>query len=409
MKVWLLFILALVADYCYSQEIRLEVVDASTRRPVAYAEVYLNKDQLRFFTDSAGRVEIPANGKLKSTQLQVKRMGYLSESLRLDSLKKVKNPIVSLLSDVITLPEVKIKDVKAESMLLHVRKAIVLSLQSELVLPAFYRQAHVENDRLVFLTESELQTQFQKQKSKAERVSVLRLRRIPSVEQNKEKHSDHLVDLLSSNPVFHPEGTILNIYTGDEFVFSYRNLEGDSSEYGEIKFASADSVADFVEAGRIVFLEEGYRIVLYESVTSLLPGRSGYKDSSTGGGYRWFKQVEVKRYTYNWMNRQLFPQTMQQWYRHLLVHPVFDQVDYDLLESFSWKVDTQVVVSPGPVKWSFEGNLYGGVFPCLRDREVVAENYFPGVSWNQPDKEKLKRMFTCMGSDEIFKGKDGVR
>lgn len=260
MKVWLLFILALVADYCYSQEIRLEVVDASTRRPVAYAEVYLNKDQLRFFTDSAGRVEIPANGKLKSTQLQVKRMGYLSESLRLDSLKKVKNPIVSLLSDVITLPEVKIKDVKAESMLLHVRKAIVLSLQSELVLPAFYRQAHVENDRLVFLTESELQTQFQKQKSKAERVSVLRLRRIPSVEQNKEKHSDHLVDLLSSNPVFHPEGTILNIYTGDEFVFSYRNLEGDSSEYGEIKFASADSVADFVEAGRIVFLEEGYRI-----------------------------------------------------------------------------------------------------------------------------------------------------
>ena len=409
MKVWLLLLLSLVADYCHAQRFRLEVVDAATQLPVAYAEVFLSNDQLRFFTDSTGRVEIPVNGKMKSGQLQVKRMGYHSESLRLDSLLKIKNARISLISDVITFPEVRIKDVKAESVLLHVRKAILLSFQSEIVLPAFYRQAHVENDRLVYLTESELQTQFQKQKSKGERVSILRSRAMVSVEQNKEKHSDHLIDLLSANPVFHPEGTILNIYTGDEFVFSYRRMEGDSSKYGEIKFSTADSIADFVEAGRIVFLEEGYRIVLYESVISLLPGRSGYKESSTGGGYRWFKQVEVKRFTYNWMNRQLFPQTMHQWYRHLLVHPVFDQVDYDLMESFSWSADSQVVVPPGPLKWSYESNLYGGIFPCLRDREIVSENYFPGIIWNQPDKEKLRRMLACKVSSEVIKNENGIR
>jgi hypothetical protein len=258
---------------------------------VAYTEVYLEDDKMRLFSDSAGVVTLSKDSKFQSTWIQLRRMGYLTERIKLDSLLKIKNATVGMISTAITFPEVRIKDEKAESVLLHVRKAILLSFQSEIVLSAFYRQVHVENDQLVFMAESELQTQFQKQKTKAERVSVLRLRAMPSIEQNKEKHSDHLIDLLSANPVFHPEGTILNIYTGDEFVFSYRRMEGDSSKYGEIKFSSADSIADVVETGRVVFLEDGYRIVLYESVVSLLPGRSGYKESSTGGGYRWFKQV----------------------------------------------------------------------------------------------------------------------
>lgn len=409
MKTWVWIIVCLISESVCAQQFRLKVVDESTKAPVAYTEVYLEEDKMRLFSDSSGVVTLPKDSKFKSSWMQLRRMGYLSERLKLDSLLKVKNATIGMISSSITFPEVRIKDEKAESILLHVRKAILLSFQSEVVLPAFYRQAHVENDRLVNLNESELQTQFQKQKSRAERVSILRSRAMSSIEQNKEKHSDHLIDLLSANPVFHPEGTILNIYTGDEFVFSYRRLDGDSSKYGEIKFSSADSIADFVETGRIVFLEDGYRIVVYESVVSLLPGRSGYKESSTGGGYRWFKQVEVKRFTYSWTNRQLFPQTMQQWYRHLLVHPVFDQVDYDLMESFCWRADSQVVVPAGPVKWSFDSNLYGGVFPCLRDREVVSENYFPGVTWNQPDKEKLKRTLACSVTNEFMKHEKGLR
>lgn len=409
MKNWALILLCLISGGVYAQQFRFIIVDESTRFPVAYAEVYLEDDKMRLFSDSAGVVTIHKDSKFKSKWIQLRRMGYLTEQIKLDSLLKLKNPTIGMVSSTITFPEVRIKDEKAESVLLHVRKAILLSFQSEIVLSAFYRQAHVENDHLVFLAESELQTQFQKQKTKAERVSVLRLRAMPSIEKNKEKHSDHLIDLLSANPVFHPEGTILNVYTGDEFVFSYRRMEGDSSKYGEIKFSSADSIADFVETGRIVFLEDGYRIVLYESVISLLPGRSGYKESSTGGGYRWFKQVEVKRFTYSWTNRQLFPQTMEQWYRHLLVHPVFDQVDYDLMESFSWSADSQVVVPPGPVKWSFDSNVYGGVFPCLSEREIVSVNYFPGVSWNQPDKEKLQRMLACRVSKQIIKNANGIR
>jgi hypothetical protein len=409
MKTWVLIIVCLISESVSAQQFRLKVVDESTKAPVAYTELHLEDDKMRLFSDSAGVVTLPKDSKFKSKWIQLRRMGYLTERIKLDSLLKIKNATVGMISTTITFPEVRIKDEKAESVLLHVRKAILLSFQSEIVLSAFYRQAHVENDQLVFLAESELQTQYQKQKTKAERVSVLRLRAMPSIEKNKEKHSDHLIDLLSANPVFHPEGTILNIYTGDEFVFSYRRMEGDSSKYGEIKFSSADSIADFVETGRVVFLEDGYRIVLYESVVSLLPGRSGYKESSTGGGYRWFKQVEVKRFTYSWLNRQLFPQTMHQWYRHLLVHPVFDQVDYDLMESFSWSADSQIVAPPGPVKWSFDSNLYSGVFPCLSEREIVDENYFPGITWNQPGKEKLQRMLACRVSKQIIKHANGIR
>ncbi|MBL0096919.1 MAG: hypothetical protein IPP46_10800 [Bacteroidetes bacterium] len=98
-----------------------------------------------------------------------------------------------------------------------------------------------------------------------------------------------------------------------------------------------------------------------------------------GGRYVWLKQEERIEADFLWKNDSIYLSGIHQQYRHFLIDPVFDIVDFDLLEDFLWKSEEEIKYTANPgTDYTFSSNLYSRKYkykPALWESNALVRNY----------------------------------
>ena len=261
-----------------------------------------------------------------------------------------------------------------EQIISKIRKKIISCIDTMLVINSFYRQFHVENDRPVFMVEADVDVLFPASTGGDEKVNVNHVRRMESSEQNGEKHSDHLIDLLYMNPVTHPGGSLLNKFIGKDIrwpgIVTDTIIDGEAAQV--LLFERPVEGGRYTECGKIVYNKDCQ--LLEYSYLRLLNPEYGPEYDRYAGKYAWLKLSEQLTCLYSWKDDLVLPRELHQTYTHLLFHAVFHQPDFELTEDFFWSA-IKVKTEPKKEFGTFKGqsNLYG--FGNSENPEFFTDDY----------------------------------
>jgi hypothetical protein len=133
-----------------------KVIDKDTRKPVVFANVYLNHSGIGTVTNSEGEfiIKVPKNSK--ANEITITFLGYKNEILQLSKLKNEQN-IITLQSTPIPIDEVVIRNSDPKEL---VRKALASIKYNYTDYPemqkAFYRETIKQNRSYVLIAEAVL-------------------------------------------------------------------------------------------------------------------------------------------------------------------------------------------------------------------------------------------------------------
>lgn len=231
-----------------------------TNRPVGYANVYVKNTLQIALTDESGLFILPCIVS-ETDSVCLNALGYNFKSI---PVKDFKNDTVITLQSKTELPVLQVKGLTAKEV---VEKAIhnlhYYFPDSNIQLESFYRQYHKENEKYVRLIEAKIITpeitynNFSSS-NHHEKVYVKNVRRSHVYEKNKEKHGDHLIDLLYDNPVKHTVGTVLN-NKGLSF-YNFRFTGESDEKISVIEFNSFGTGSPKAERGKLYIDERTFLI-----------------------------------------------------------------------------------------------------------------------------------------------------
>jgi hypothetical protein len=238
-----------------------------TNKAIAYANVYVKNTQQNALADESGFFILPCIVS-EMDSVCVNALGYSFKSIL---VKDFKNDTVLTLKAKTELPLLQVRGFTAREV---IEKAIhnlhYYFPDSNIQLESFYRQYHKENGKYVRLIEAKIITPEKtynnfNSSNHNEKVYVKNVRRSNVYEQNKEKHGDHLIDLLYDNPVKHPVGTVLNL-KGLSF-YNFRFTDESNEKITVIEFNSFGTGTPKAEGGKLYIDEKTFLIekVIVES------------------------------------------------------------------------------------------------------------------------------------------------
>lgn len=229
-----------------------------SNQPVGYANVYVKKTQQITLADEKGLFILPCMVS-EMDSVYINALGYSFKSI---PVKEFKNDTVIILQSKTELPVLQVKGLTAKEV---VEKAIHNLYRyfpdSNIQLESFYRQYHKENEKYVRLIEAKIITHEitynnNSSNNHNEKVYLKNVRRSNVYEQNKERHGDHLVDLLYDNPVKHPVGTVLNS-KGLSF-YNFRFTDESDEKVTVIEFNSFGMGTPKAERGKLYIDEKAF-------------------------------------------------------------------------------------------------------------------------------------------------------
>jgi hypothetical protein len=243
---------------------------------------------------------------------------------------------VFMKANVIELNGPTVSGISPLTMIKNVKIKLKNSIPSRSIYqPSFYRQFHVEDNKGVFFLEAMTTVNFGNGYNKQLKVKVESLRRIPTSERNKEHHSDHLMDLLYSNPIFNEVGGPLHAQIYSDFRWWFGNLPEDSSDYTKLNYVELINDKINTKSGSLIIRNADYAILKYSTYFA----RKGDYDLNKVGSsenFIWLKMEEKMEYDFEWLSDNIYLKSAQQEYTHYLISKVFRSVDHELKESFYW-------------------------------------------------------------------------
>lgn len=329
-----------------AQVVSVKCIDSSDGSGIPFVTVQIKHSGAIFFSDTTGNVNIKYNKEVTADSITFFHVGYRPLVYSVDSLLLIEKGEVRMTVISRNLPEFVFEDTRPLTFLKEVIQKVSSGISRRSYIDSsFYRQCHWEDGKAVFLAEAGVEVFYSSDKQKQERVKVNFLRRSVSLEQNGEQHADHLIDILTENPAYHPLGTILN----KAGVISFDlHMESADSGITKLEFIDNSSSKMFSTSGYLLIRTEDRALLRYviHIVQKVHPDFSDLKPS---GRYLWLKQEERIEAEFNWINDSILPSLLHQRYTHYLMNPLFHTVDHDLTEDFLW-------VASGKIKYSTYAN-----------------------------------------------------
>jgi len=372
----LFFLMGCCPLFVSAQEIFIQCIDSVSGTGIVFITAQAIPSGQFFYANEDGILKTDPASLAKEDTLLLSRVGYPVIKLPFSRISGKDMHRIYIAPLVRQLPEFTAFGKSPESLLKELRSEIERGIpQASFTMNGFYRQYHLENGRAVFLVEALGAVFFSAQKSKLERMNMVDLRRSYSLEKNKETHADHLADLLSENPVYHDDGTILS--PEDRSAYDFHILEErDNQSFSTLQFTGEDEL--FIIEGSLRFSPEDLQLLKYKLQISLKPdAKINYLNG--GGKYVWLKQEECIEADFYWKNDSIYLSGIHQQYRHFLIDPVFHVVDFDLTEDFFWKSEDAIVVTTNPgTDYTFSSNLYSRKYiytPAVWESNALVRSY----------------------------------
>ncbi len=233
---------------------------------------------------------------------------------------------------------------------------------------AFYSQYHKENGKYVRLIESDLDVYHKPADSigasvQKELVKINHIRRSINYEENKEQHGDHLIDLLSENPIRYVVGTVLNSKAFDFYTFKMEEQRlSPERKFYHLSFLSKPGLMKKTERGEIVINAETFAVtyikIIEERNKNARADRHPYPGSYTCGFINGIYEMYFEEHEGRYYPLELFKS-----YLHELVNNNFHTVDYTVEENFHlfYNIKSYHEVKDASEKKEFNAvsNLYG--------------------------------------------------
>jgi hypothetical protein len=221
-------------------------------------------------------------------------------------------------------------------------------------LKGFYRQKHKENGKFVRLIEATACVQEaisdradEKQK---ERFFIEKIRRSNVYERNGDKHGDHLVDLMSENPINYTQTSFLNMT--NIYNYDFKIVTSKKATEVKIYFQNKDWQAPQNKAGFIVINKYDYAIVSIEITSTKNPI---YKTEHFSN---WKFQNGTYRAEFKKEKEKYFCSESSKYYNHYVLNEHSSNIDFIVEEYFEWFTFDLSKENQSNKKYSLLGNLY---------------------------------------------------
>lgn len=305
-----------------------------TNRPLGYANVYVKNTQQIALTDESGLFILPCIVS-EMDSVCINALGYNFKSI---PIKDFKNDVIITLQVKTELPVLQVRGLTAKVV---VEKAIrnlhYYFPDSNIQLESFYRQYHKENEKYVRLIEAKIITPEITYNSFSsnnhhEKVYVRNIRRSNIYEQNKEKHGDHLIDLLYDNPVKHTVGTVLNS-KGLSF-YNFRFTDESDEKISVIEFNSFGTGTPKAERGKLYIDERTFLIekIIVESFPN--PKAKQVYYSKANHPYDWKFRNGYLEISFNKKDGYMQVAEIKKYYTHYLFDNATNTLSFLVEENF---------------------------------------------------------------------------
>lgn len=386
-----LFLLFFSAQVCHGQLDSLISVTGTLLDEddnfIEFATVSLKENNLVTLSDNLGFFHLIVNIDMINDSLIIRHLGHQNKSIALLELISQKNSKILLMNHEYGLGEVKVKGLKALTLIKKARESIESNYCPDpYVYTGFYRQFHEENGQYVRLIEADvavLDKGFYKE-FRDERFKLNKLRRSHVSEKNGEAHGDHLSDLVHKNPIKHPLNTIFSKNGVKYYEFTINDIFSyDERTYYNVSFETKDKAhSQMLERGTLWVDTDDFSLLFYKIET--LNDRGSGSDGGSGR-FNWEFIGEAYELKFERGQDYLFPSEMKHTYTHNLRHNTFQSMDFEVIESFEfYMTDYYIVEEESEDKFKQSIDLYNAKYAY--DAEFW-ESYLPLL--NHPMKRKL--------------------
>ncbi|HNR18512.1 MAG TPA: carboxypeptidase-like regulatory domain-containing protein [Bacteroidia bacterium] len=305
-----------------------------TNKAIAYANVYVKNTQQNALADESGFFILPCIVS-EMDSVCVNALGYSFKSIL---VKDFKNDTVLTLKAKTELPLLQVRGFTAREVIEKaIRNLHYYFPDSNIQLESFYRQYHKENGKYVRLIEAKIITPEKtynnfNSSNHNEKVYVKNVRRSNVYEQNKEKHGDHLIDLLYDNPVKHPVGTVLNL-KGLSF-YNFRFTDESNEKITVIEFNSFGTGTPKAEGGKLYIDEKTFLIekVIVESFPN--PKAKQVYYSKANHPYDWKFRNGYLEISFNKKDGYMQVAEIKKYYTHYLFDNATNSLSFLVEENF---------------------------------------------------------------------------
>lgn len=356
----LLILITCICHMLTAQTKVFVVRGAVTKEAMPNAAILFTPCNLTTHCNASGIALVNTNKIKTCDSLKVSYLGYSTFKGLLTDLLEKDTVTIFLNENSYSLHPLEIKANAAALVILKAIEKIKDNyISSAYLQKAFYRQAHIENEKYVRLIESDvttLNTGILKGESFNHRLMINGLRRSTNYEKNGEEHGDHIYDLLRENSVWYPDHSILK-----EAAIDYYDceIENTTDSLISISFRSKQLNQDFLEKG-LLKINTNDQAIVYYKCEKYKNKECTIKRNYYNPGLNWLLQNSEKEITYQKSSTGKYAlQTISFSYNHNLFDADKHKITYTVKEQFGYfPYLTEPAIGYDVINYQKSGNLY---------------------------------------------------
>lgn len=356
------------SDYSVAQKqftVSGKVVEDSTGHSVPFANIIHKETGTGMVSDINGRFTLTINTTVLSDSIIFSANGYEVKIISVGNFSSASESTIALRKRIYEIPPVTIDGLSSRQIIEKAIRKIPESVAADtFYLDGFYRQYHEENNKYVRLIEATVTIENRVAKNKYslkgdERVSVNQIRRSDNRERNNEEHSDHLIELLEENPVYHSTGTMLNLKALDLYRF-YFDTTFTTDYVFHIYYYSTDRSDEHFDRGEVFIDADNFTILKFtrEEIKNTHAVRR--RLYNTLAPYRWEFLSSKLVAEYGMKKGKMVPVLLFKTYTHELYDNKVNTKEFLLTENFELTIKNETLPEQLPQKKRFSvfSNLY---------------------------------------------------